>query len=112
MGKSLKMFYYLLLTSYAEVDLVDRCLLRKALGTTLPPCGRKGKGQMWTEREKLAMILTSGDSADIPERCGGVVCRVSWLGRGHKFFILGLMSVTGWRCLQKSRVLEAYQQHP
>lgn len=51
MGKSLKMFYYLFLTSYAEVDLVDRCLLRKALGTTLPPCGRKGKGQMWTERE-------------------------------------------------------------
>lgn len=47
--KKFKMLYYAPLTLKAEVDLVDRYLVRKALGTTLPLCGKKGKGKMWTE---------------------------------------------------------------
>lgn len=43
------MLYYAPLTLEAEVDLVDRYLVRKVLGTTLPLCGKKGKGKMWTE---------------------------------------------------------------
>ena len=100
------MLYYAPLTLEA-----GQILSKEGPWNRTPTLWQEGQGED-VDRGRSQSFLTSGDSADAAERCGGVGCRVSWSVRATSSSFLNFHPSLDGDAFKNSRALPAYRLLP